>query len=1075
MGAEIDRLEIAIETEANKASQQLQRLSKGLDKIAGKLSKIESNGLISLANGVEGLANAMQRINGAKSSDFTKLARNIEKIDSSKLTQVGNAMKYLSESVKSLEGKNISIRISDQNFKNATRTSRELSKTADELAEKFRDVGKVDLSGYGTENLGQLEKEADKLEKKFDYLLESEERMLALNEESPSGKAWEKLQYDISATANKLDAYKAKIADIKSIQMGNLDSVVTNAANQVTGNAPINSPESLKTSTVSYESLKYNAEAMRAVFGQGAEDINSWSEALQKFGVNAASVLNDMQDIPVSLDLSTYEGQIRKIKAELGEMRITGLGAGNEEYDNKYLELEKVLQKQKEYKRYMSELAKLSEWSAEAVKKEGASAGLTAEQMDKLAKKKSLASLSNKELEKTAQETSAKLAKEGRSGKGAAGIFGKFGKFANKAAGKTSGFFSKLSKGFGGVGSQSKKAGKGMNKQMSGFFSLGRMVGMSVLYSSVFRMITAINQGLAEGMQNLAQYSERTNQSISSLMSSMTQLKNSFATAFAPILDVVAPYLVTFINLISKAVTYVGMFFAALSGRTSFVKAIPVTEDFAAGLDKTAGSANDANEAAKELEKTLLGFDEINKLNDKSASGGSGGSGSGGYTPPSPSDMFEEVPIDSEILKWADKFKDALEKIKKTAEPTTAALKKLYDEGLRKLGNFSITALKDLWHNYLQPIGKWMLSDNSGLPRFFKITNDLLNEINWSKLNKSLADFFTMLQKPTKFVWNGLMDFYEYFLKPVAVWTMGEGIQQLVDALTDFGNKIHWEEINKSLRNFWQAIAPFAVSIGQGIVNFFKNLLSVGGDFINKVVPGGLNSLAEAIKKINPETAEKIGTAIGAIATAIKLFKGLEWFGKLFSAGGAIGKGFAFLASHPYFTIALGIAGIVIALDQFGVIDVDWDWLWGKLKQVKEIIQEFIEKVDWKALIQAIKDFAKAFAPFVEGFAEGFLDFFDFLLNDIGAPLLNTLSTILEAIADVIKKFDPDFLHDSGESLGFFVGVLITLKVAKSIAGKVKGLYDVIKGFIGLDQGFSNMSSGSGGIIGWIMELSRKV
>lgn len=141
-----------------------------------------------------------------------------------------------------------------------------------------------------------------------------------------------------------------------------------------------------------------------------------------------------------------------------------------------------------------------------------------------------------------------------------------------------------------------------------------------------------------------------------------------------------------------------------------------------------------------------------------------------------------------------------------------------------------------------------MLSDNSGLPRFFNITNDLLNKINWGKLNSSLSGFFTMLQKPTKFVWTGLMDFYEKFLVPVGTWTMNSAIPELVDALTNFGNNIHWDELNSALKNFWDALAPFAQNVGQGIVDFFKDLLDVGENFINTTLPGGLNSIADAIK-----------------------------------------------------------------------------------------------------------------------------------------------------------------------------------------------------------------------------------
>ena len=103
-----------------------------------------------------------------------------------------------------------------------------------------------------------------------------------------------------------------------------------------------------------------------------------------------------------------------------------------------------------------------------------------------------------------------------------------------------------------------------LNKQTNrSRMSLSRMLGMSLLFSGVFRAISAVSDGVKTGFENLAQYSSSTNSAISSLMSSMTRLKNSFATAFAPVLTVVAPIMSRFIDMISRAITYVGMFAAA--------------------------------------------------------------------------------------------------------------------------------------------------------------------------------------------------------------------------------------------------------------------------------------------------------------------------------------------------------------------------------------------------------------------------------------------------------------------------------------------------------------------------------
>lgn len=162
---------------------------------------------------------------------------------------------------------------------------------------------------------------------------------------------------------------------------------------------------------------------------------------------------------------------------------------------------------------------------------------------------------------------------------------------------------------------------------------------------SLYALVNKLRTALVSGFQNLAQYSSETNASLSTLMSSLTQLKNSLATAFSPILNVIAPILNALIQKVNQAVTAIGAFFAAITGKTVFTRAKAVQQNYAASLQNNASSAKKANEENKKLQKTLLGFDQINKLNDETDSqddSSGGGAGGGGISPAS---MFEDVPI----------------------------------------------------------------------------------------------------------------------------------------------------------------------------------------------------------------------------------------------------------------------------------------------------------------------------------------------------------------------------------------------------------------------------------------------
>ena len=203
-------------------------------------------------------------------------------------------------------------------------------------------------------------------------------------------------------------------------------------------------------------------------------------------------------------------------------------------------------------------------------------------------------------------------------------------------------------------GSKLNKSLKGTEKASRGArMGLGRMLATSILFSTVFRAISAVTGGLKDGMDNLSQYSDDTNKALSMLMSSMTQLKNSFATAFSPLVEYVAPALAQFINLLSQAVTWTAQLLAALTGKDTFVKAVKVQQDYADSLDKTKDETKDA---AKETEKALAPFDKLiqittgkKKKEDKNEL--------------KPEDMFTTEEVSNDIKLQAEAIKDTLGKL----------------------------------------------------------------------------------------------------------------------------------------------------------------------------------------------------------------------------------------------------------------------------------------------------------------------------------------------------------------------------------------------------------------------------
>lgn len=309
-------------------------------------------------------------------------------------------------------------------------------------------------------------------------------------------------------------------------------------------------------------------------------------------------------------------------------------------------------------------------------------------------------------------------------------------KFMQLASRAIVGGLQKISSGIFGIHKSANKSTLSLKKLMKYVFGI----------RTLFALFNRIRSAATEGIQNLAQHdlltnTGKVNQSLSELQSALTQLKNSFATAFAPILTTVSPILVSFINLISQAVTRVGMLIAALTGQKTFVKAIAVQENYAASLDKT---ANSAKKAAKALQGYLSPIDEINRYDDGSSSDSGSGSG-GGYSGPSAGDMFEEVPIESSLKGIADKIKELIQN--EDWEGLGAYIADGINKGLQKIYNVIN------WDNVGPKVTKFITA-------FTTTFNSLVDHINWDLMGRTLgAGVNTLVNSLNLLIGNGGIDF----------------------------------------------------------------------------------------------------------------------------------------------------------------------------------------------------------------------------------------------------------------------------------------------------------------------------
>lgn len=493
---------------------------------------------------------------------------------------------------------------------------------------------------------------------------------------------------------------------------------------------------------------------------------------------------------------------------------------------------------------------------------------------------------------------------------------------ADSAKTKTGGISSVFSRMGGVVSGLGKRLGglaqnftSTTNSANNASFSIGRMVGMSILYSTVFGMISKVNSGIMTGINNLAQYSSATNASISSMMSALTQLQNSLATAFAPILSVVAPILTAFMNMLSKAITYVGMFIAALTGQKSFTRAKAVQEDYAASLNKTSSGANKAAKATKnnakatkkankEIQTYLSGLDEVRqyqkeKDNDTPSSStpsAGGGGGGGGYTGPSIGDMFEKVPIESSITDIAKKIKDLIKK--EDWEGLGAYIASGINKGLQKIYD----AIN--WNN----IGPKITYFVNAFTRTF---NSLVDHIDWDLMGRTVGAGINTIVNTLNLLIEGI-DWKNLGAK------IGVGINGMF-------NEVDWSNVGRLFAN--RINIPFQMLAGA--VNTLK------WDTIGKSIGQGLNG-AIAQLDVNSIGTSLSGLALGILTTLDNALTTTDW-----SQLGT--KLSALLTSIDWvgiFVNAISVAGKAItALTQLGVSFMD-----NLAKGITNGTQQFISK-----------------------------------------------------------------------------------------------------------------------------------
>lgn len=582
-----------------------------------------------------------------------------------------------------------------------------------------------------------------------------------------------------------------------------------------------------------------------------------------------------------------------------------------------------------------------------------------------------------------------------------------------------------LGKTISGMGEKVKGAFKDqvstISKQRDALVEWGESV--KSFFGKIFDGVSKIVDATKEGFQNLAQYSDNTNESISSVMSALTQLKNSFAAAFEPILSVVAPILTTFINMISEAVTNVGMFIAALTGQSTFIKATDVQQNYADGSSTPA------------------------------------------------EDMFTTVSVESSMVDLANNIKSIFENVftpfkdawQMEGKTTIDAVK----DAFSSLGELAASvggSISAIWSNgtgvtilsTILQIGQGILATAGSLAaRFGEAwnTNEVGTQIiqNIANAVLSILDFINSIVSATS-EWTSQLDFYPLL---EAISGLFSSLSPVIVAIGNWLSKIYTEIILPVAQFLIENVFPVLINILSGFFEFLgENQWLIEGIGAALIMAFSYSTLNPLITAIQGALSGGLVPAISAVISIVKT---------------------AILGLNPLtLVIAAVIAVIVLLITNWDAVVatmqmvIDWvSSVWTKLWQNNcqtwsNICDAFFSGV--QQIFGGLKDICNGFISFIKGIFSGdweqawegvkqiFKGIWDTLAGIINTPINLIIAAVnglvsgvvigINAVISALNKIHfttPDWLPGKwgGKSFGFNIPQLTAHKIPYLATGAV--------------------------------------
>ena len=437
--------------------------------------------------------------------------------------------------------------------------------------------------------------------------------------------------------------------------------------------------------------------------------------------------------------------------------------------------------------------------------------------------------------------------------------------------------------------------------RLTGFFSAVRRIAV---YRAIRWALKELTQAFREGIANLYQYSLVINgqfaKSMDMLATSALYAKNSLAAMVAPLVNVLAPAVDYVVDKFVDLLNTINELFATLTGASTWTKALKYPIAYAEAADG-------ANGKAKELRATLLGFDEINRLDDNKR--GSRGSAAEQLDY---SKMFEEQVTTSKLSNIVGALKDAFtsgdftdigkavgEKIKKGLDSIPwESIKERVKKNAKSVATFinGIVSTDGLAESVGTTIAEAFNTVTDKISTFF-------SEVKWDKVGKFVGTSINTAIKKINFT------------------ELGQTISGVIKSALTFAKSllvaIDWQDVGRKIGEFLNGI------------DFTEVLLELG-ETLSELIGDAIDAAWELIK-----TSPVAGTA--AIA-----FLGLK-FGSLLGVNMATGVASSGLTGKIAALIPTAATLTITAFVMYHIGDKLYDYYSDGVKQDLENLVKWFD------------------------------------------------------------------------------------------------------------------------------------